>query len=326
MSVEFTHVPTTSRRHLPQYLSQYPGDYPDDLDAPGHRLAIETVCRTVVIDGPGGILTNMDVAAETARVTTTAGIALTHWSGVMDPVVAARQIAALDRLADGRLSLRFLFGPDGHHEGGDQVGPVEADPADAGHVETLRQTDEYLVLLKRLWSNDQPFDHEGPSYSVSGGFVERKGPQAADIPIRMGGVSGVALDVAGRHATVFELTPGSAGEIRDLMQRVEAAAARYGRAGKIRFALPVLFTPAGQGGDVTHSVAVSGPPARVVQTLLGYAALGICEFMVSGLDDDDAIAIFSRDIAPVFQRTVPIQAARRDAGLARAPRLSPWAN
>jgi hypothetical protein len=48
--------------------------------------------------------------------------------------------------------------------------------------------------------------------------------------------------------------------------------------------------------------------------------------MVSGLDDDDAIAIFSRDIAPVFQRTVPIQAARRDAGLARAPRLSPWAN
>lgn len=327
MSVEFTHVPTTSRRHLPQYLSQYPGDYPDDLGAPRHRLAIETAFRTVVIDGPGGILTNMDVAAETARATTTAGIALTHWSGVMDPVVAARQIAALDRLADGRLSLRFLFGPDGHHEGGDQVGPVEADPVEAGHVETLRQTDEYLVLLKRLWSNDLPFDHEGPSYSVSGGFVERKGPQAADIPIRMGGVSGVALDVAGRHATVFELTSGTSGEIRDLMRRVEAAAARYGRAGKIRFALPVLFTPAGQAhSGVSGAVAVGGPPARVVQTLLGYAALGICEFMVSGLDDDDAIAIFSRDIAPVFQRTVPIQAARRDAGLARAPRLSPWAN
>jgi alkanesulfonate monooxygenase len=320
MSVEFTHVPTTSRRHLPQYLSQYPGG----SDPRSRRLALEGAFRTVVIDGPGGILTNMDVAAETARATATAGIALTHWSGVMHPVVAAQQIAALDRLAYGRLSLRFLLGPDGHpREGSDQVGQVEV-----SHVEALRQTDEYLVLLKRLWSNDQAFDHEGPHYSVAGGFVEKKGPQGADMPIRMGGVSGIALDVAGRHATVFELTPGTPDDIRDLMQRVEAAATRYGRSGKIRFALPVLLTPAGQAGHTSHSgaIGVSGPVARVAQTLLGYAALGISEFMVSGLDDEDAIAAFTRDIAPVFQRTVPIQAARRDAGFPRALRSGPWAS
>ena len=86
----------------------------------------------------------MDVAAETARATATVGIALTHWSGVIHPVVAAQQIAALDRLSDGRLSLRFLLGPDGQiGDGADQLG---------SHVEALRQTDEYLVLLKRLWS------------------------------------------------------------------------------------------------------------------------------------------------------------------------------
>jgi alkanesulfonate monooxygenase len=315
MSVEFTHVPTTSRRHLPQYISQYFGG----VDARSRRLAIESAFRTVVIDGPGGILTNMDVAAETARATAIAGIALTHWSGVMHPVIAAQQIAALDRLAYGRLSLRFLFGPDGHPgEGADQC----------GHVEALRQTDEYLVLLKRLWSNDRPFDHEGPYYSVADGFVERKGPQGADMPVRMGGVSGVALDVAGRHATVFELTPGTPGEIRDLMQRVETAAARYGRSGKIRFALPVLLTPAGQAGHTSPSgaIGVNGPAARVAQTLFGYAALGISEFMVSGLDDEDAISAFARDIAPVFQRTVPLQASRRDAGFPRVPRSSRWAS
>jgi len=315
MSVEFPHVPTTSRRHLPQYISQHLGD----ADPRNRRLAIEGAFRTVVIDGPGGILTNMDVAAETARATATAGIALTHWSGVMHPVVAAQQIAALDRLSYGRLSLRFLFGPDGHpREGADQV----------GHLEALRQTDEYLVLLKRLWSNDQPFDHEGPHYSVAGGFVDKKGPQGADMAIRMGGVSGIALDVAGRHATVFELTPGVPEEIRDLIQRVEAAATRYGRSGKVRFALPVLLTPAGQAGHTSPSgaIGVSGPTARVAQTLLGYAALGISEFMVSGLDDEDAIAAFTRDIAPVFQRTVPIQTARRDVGFPRAARSTSWAS
>ncbi|HEY6632632.1 MAG TPA: LLM class flavin-dependent oxidoreductase [Rhizobiaceae bacterium] len=315
MSVEFTHVPTTSRRHLPQYLSQ---DF-DGFEARSRRLAIEGAFGTVIIDGPGGILTNMDVAAETARATATAGIALTHWSGVMHPVVAAQQVAALDTLSHGRLSLRFLFGPDGHpREGPEQI----------GHLEALRQTDEYLVLLKRLWSNERPFDHEGPHYSVAGGFVDRKGPQGADIPIRMGGVSGVALDVAGRHATVFELTPGTPGEIRDLMKRVEAAALRYGRSGKIRFALPVLLTPAGPAGQASPSgaIGVSGPAARVAQTLLGYAALGISEFMVCGLDNEDAIVAFTRDVAPVFRRTVPIQAARRDAGFPRTLGSTPWAS
>jgi alkanesulfonate monooxygenase len=316
MSVEFTHVPTTNRRHLPQYLS------PDNTswggpDPRSRRLALESAFRTIVVDGPAGILTNMDVAAETARATATVGIALTHWSGVIHPVVAAQQIAALDRLSDGRLSLRFLLGPDGQiGDGTDQVG---------SHVEALRQTDEYLVLLKRLWSNDQPFDHEGPHYSVAGGFVEKKGPQGPDIAIRMGGVSGVALDVAGRHATVFELTPGAPEEIRDLMERVEAAAARYGRAGKIRFALPVLLSPSGQAGRIGPSgptIGVSGPTSRIAQTLLGYAALGISEFMVSGLDDEDFIAAFARDIAPVFQRTVPFQTARRD--FPRSTRPGRW--
>ncbi len=173
------------------------------------------------------------------------------------------------------------------------------------------------------------FDHEGPHYSVAGGFVEKKGPQGADMPIQLGGVSGVALDVAGRHASVFELTPGTPEEIR----RPDPAR-RGGRyplrqiGQKIRFALPVLLTPAGQAGHTSSpgAIGVSGPPARVAQTLLGCAALGISEFMVSGLDDEDAIAAFTRDIAPVFQRTVPIQAARRDVGFPRAVRSTSWAS
>jgi alkanesulfonate monooxygenase len=310
MSVEFTHVPTTRSRHLPQYLSS---------DGRGQRLLLEGAFRNVVIDGPGGLLTNMDVAVETARATASLGIALTHWSGVIHPVVAAQQIAALDRLSDGRLSLRFLLGPDGQiGEGADHAG---------GHVEALRQTDEYLVLLKRLWANDQPFDHEGPHYSLWSGFVEKKGPQGPEIAIRMGGVSGVALDVAGRHATVFELAPGAPEEIRDLIERVEAAAARYGRAGKIRFALPILVAPAQPSqSDVHGPIAISGPAGRIAQRLLGYAALGIGEFMVSGLDDDDVVAAFASDVAPVFQRTVPFQTARRDAGFPRAIRPGLWAS
>lgn len=307
MSVEFTHVPTIGSRHLSQCLSS-------DRDARVLRLALEGMFRTLVVDGPAGILTNMDVAAELARTTASVGIALTHWSGVIHPLVAAQQIAELDRFSGSRLSLRFLLGPDGRAgNGADQL----------GHAEALRQTDEYLVLLKRLWSNDRPFDHEGPHYSVRDGFVERKGPQGPDITIRMGGVSGIAIDVAGRHATVFELTPGTPEEIRDLMERVEAAATRYGRAGKIRFALPVHLHPR-QPVKLSMPVAAAVPdsPSRIIQTLLGYSWLGISEFMLSGLDDEDSLEAFAHNIAPVFQRTVPFRTPRRQlpgpAGL--------WAN
>ena len=148
------------------------------------------------------------------------------------------------------------------------------------------------------------------------------------MPIRMGGVSGVALDVAGRHATVFELASGTPEEIRDLIGRVEAAASRYGRAGRIRFALPVRLAAPWRPGerDPSDPVAIWGPPARVAQTLLGYSWLGISEFMVSGLDDEDAVAAFARNIAPIFQRTVPIQTARRAAGFPRPTRPSLWAS
>jgi alkanesulfonate monooxygenase len=259
----------------------------------------------------------MDIAAEVARRTSSVGVALTHWSGVMEPVAAAEQIAALDRLSGGRLSLRFLIGPDGR----------DGELADHSHVEALRQTDEYVVLLKRLWSNEHPFDHEGPHYSLRGGFAAEKGPQGADIVIRMGGVSGIALDVAGRHATLFELAADTEQEIRDLIARVEAAAGRYGRAGRIRYALPVHFTRHGPHHAVpSFPVGVSGSATGIAHALLRYATLGVEEFMLSGLDDHDSVAAFARDIAPLFQRTVPIQAARRAAGFTRPGGRTQWAS
>ena len=85
-------------------------------------------------------------------------------------MIAARQLAALDSESGGRLSLRIMAGSY------DASGFAETS---YGHVGAFRRTDEYLVLLKRLWSNDRPFDHEGAAYSLRNGFVARKGPHAA---------------------------------------------------------------------------------------------------------------------------------------------------
>ena len=74
------------------------------------------------------------------------------------------------------------------------------------------------MLLKRLWLSDAPFDYEGPYHRIRNGYVANRHCHPTEI--RMTGRSGSALDVAGRHARVFELESASLYDIRTMMRRV----------------------------------------------------------------------------------------------------------
>lgn len=295
MPIEFTHVPGRTQ----PAGSAVPFFY-DFLETATKLSLIEDAgFQKIVVDDQAGLLTNMDIAAQALDRTSSLEVVLTHWAGVVEPTVAARQLAALDAKSGGRLSLRMLSEP---------LSDDDAETRPAGHTVVWQRIDEYLVLLKRLWSNDRPFDHEGAFYSVKGGYVPRKGPHGADVTIRMGGQSGTALKVAGRHADVFELTPGSLDEIRQLMERVRSAAAEHGRAGKVRFALPVRIRS--EGNATGHkAVDVFGPPAQIALSLLPYAALGIHEFMIVGVDRPREIAAAGRETIALLRNSL----ARREA-------------
>ncbi|TIP12916.1 LLM class flavin-dependent oxidoreductase [Mesorhizobium sp.] len=297
MPIEFTHVPGKTQ----PADSTVPFFYDFAETATKLSLIEDIGFQKTVVDDPAGLLTNMDIAARALDRTSSLEVVLTHWAGVIEPIVAARQLAALDARCGGRLSLRMLSEP---------LSDDDAETRPVGHTVVWQRIDEYLVLLKRLWSNDRPFDHEGAFYSVKGGYVPRKGPHGADMTIRMGGQSGTALRVAGRHADVFELTPGSLDEIRQLMERVRSAAAEHGRAGKLRFALPVRV----RSEDIAavscqKAVEIAGPPAQIALSLLPYAALGIQEFMMGGIDQPREIATAGRETIALLHNTL----ARREA-------------
>ncbi|MER9307392.1 LLM class flavin-dependent oxidoreductase [Mesorhizobium sp. M0496] len=292
MPIEFTHVPgKTEDAAVPFFY-----DFAETATKLG--LIEDGGFRKIVIDDSAGLLTNMDLAAQVLDRTSSLEVVLTHWAGVVEPTVAARQLASIDRKSGGRLALRMISEP---------LSDADAETRPVGHAVIWQRIDEYLVLLKRLWSNDRPFDHEGAFYSIKGGYVPRKGPHGADLIIRMGGQSGTALKVAGRHADVFELAPGSIEEVRQLMERVRGAAAEHGRAGKLRFALPVRIH---QGASATGHKAVdlSGPPAQAALSLLAYAALGIDEFMIVGVDTPREIATAGRETIALLRNSL----ARRE--------------
>ncbi|SJM31681.1 LLM class flavin-dependent oxidoreductase [Mesorhizobium delmotii] len=295
MPIEFTHVP--GKTHPAD--STVPFFYDFAETATKLSLIEDIGFQKIVVDDPAGLLTNMDIAARALDRTSSLEVVLTHWAGVIEPTVAARQLAGLDAKSGGRLSLRMLSEP---------LSDDDAEARPVGHTLVWQRIDEYLVLLKRLWSNDRPFDHEGAFYSVKGGYVPRKGPHGADMTIRMGGQSGTALRVAGRHADVFELAPGSLGEIRQLMERVRSAAAEHGRAGKLRFALPVRIRSE-DNASCQKALEIAGPPAQVALSLVPYAALGIQEFMLVGIDRPREIAMAGREVIALLRNAL----TRREA-------------
>ncbi len=167
--------------------------------------------------GPSATLTISYAAAVTERI----HFMLAHRPGFTSPTLAARQIATLDQFSGGRLGVHFISG------GSDDEQKRDGDYLD--HDQRYARTDEYLGILRRIWTEAQPFDHEGTFYRFQRGFSEVKPAQQPHVPIYFGGASEAAIEVAGKHADVYALWGESLDQVRDLTTRVRAEAAKHGR-------------------------------------------------------------------------------------------------
>jgi alkanesulfonate monooxygenase len=188
------------------------------------RLAEESGIDRLAV---GGLAAGQDIAALASFIvhsTSNLGVFLHHRIGAVAPTVAALHLATLDQLSGGRVAVEFQ--------------PERIDGVE-GHEEGLARVDEYLVLLKRLWANEKPIDHEGSHYSVSGAFTAAKPFQRGGIPFSLAGLSGTAIKVAARHADIFALPAATVDETRQTIARVRAAAACHRRADAIRFSYPL---------------------------------------------------------------------------------------
>ena len=167
--------------------------------------------------GPDATLTIALAAAATERI----DLMLAHRPGFVAPTLAARQFATLDQHTGGRLGVHIISG------GSDSEQRRDGDYLD--HDQRYARTDEYLDILRRVWTEDKPFDHEGTYYRFENAYSEVKPVQQPHIPIFFGGASDAAIPVAGKHANIYALWGESLDQVRDLTGRVRAEAARHGR-------------------------------------------------------------------------------------------------
>ncbi len=178
---------------------------------------------------PDGLHLGTYVTAVTEKL----GVMLAHRPGFVAPTLAARTFATIDQLSGGRASIHIISG------GSDEEQQRDGDYL--GKEARYERSDEYVGLLRRLWTSDKPFDHDGKYYQFTGGFAAVKPVQKPYIPINYGGSSEAAIESAGKHADVYALFGETLAQVREQVSRVRAAAARHGRT--IRFSLslrPIL--------------------------------------------------------------------------------------
>jgi alkanesulfonate monooxygenase len=155
------------------------------------------------------------VAAYAAARTTRLKFLLAHRPGFVAPTVAARNLASLDQLSDGRLAVHIITG------GSDEEQARDGDFLTKD--ERYARTDDYITLLRKTWTSDTPFDHEGSHYRVRDSFSAVK-PVHGQLPVFFGGASDAAIRVAGKHADAYALFGETVEGVADNVRKVRAAA------------------------------------------------------------------------------------------------------
>jgi dimethylsulfone monooxygenase len=132
-------------------------------------------------------------AAGIAASTATPGVFATSHISLNHPILAAKQSAVIDHISGGRYTLNIVTG--WNQPEIDMFGGVMM-----SHEERYDCAREWLAIVKRLWTEDEPFDHAGRFYKISKGYLQPKPIQSPYPAVMNAGASERGRHFATRYA------------------------------------------------------------------------------------------------------------------------------
>ena len=168
-------------------------------------------------------------AAGIAASTSKPGVFATSHISLNHPIVAAKQSAVIDHISGGRYALNIVTGwnkPEIDMFGSQML----------GHEDRYACAEEWITIIKRLWTEDDPFDHDGRFYKITKGYLQPKPIQAPYPAIMNAGASERGRHFAAKYADMVYtvIRTGSLDECRAHVQAYHKLAREdYGREVKV---------------------------------------------------------------------------------------------
>ncbi len=219
------------------------------------------------------------------------------------PLVVAKAIASLDQLSGGRVLVGV--GP-GYMRG-------EFEALGAGFTDRGRRTDEYIKVMKAVWSS--------PVASFTGAFVrfsdvilDPRPVQQPHPPIWVGGVTNAAIRRAvavgdGWHPTFTSGIPHT--EIKERVDQLKKEIAQQDRTRPLTLSIQAAWVsikgvPAGMKPEYRNGqrVPMTGTPEEILEDLRFYRSLGVENVVVDFRNAPtpaghlEALEYFARHIVP----------------------------
>lgn len=151
--------------------------------------------------------------------------------GVMTPTQSARMATTLDRFSGGRVLVNVVTGGD----------PVElkGEGLFQSHQERYAITDEFLDVWQKIMAGET-VDYEGEHIHVEGAELLYHSLQRPYPPIFFGGSSDAAIELSGKYVECFLTWGEPLKDVEEKINKVKAAAAKYGREVKFGIRLHII--------------------------------------------------------------------------------------
>ena len=138
-------------------------------------------------------------AAAIAQATNYSAIFSTTHAPTVHPLTLAKQAATIDHISGGRYALNIVGG--WNRREFEMFGIELLD-----HDERYEYLDEWLSVVRRLWSDANEFDHDGRFLHLKGAISRPRPLQRPSIPIMNAGLSETGRRFAARNADIAMIT------------------------------------------------------------------------------------------------------------------------
>ncbi|MGI9008213.1 MAG: LLM class flavin-dependent oxidoreductase [Streptosporangiaceae bacterium] len=176
------------------------------------------------------------------------------------PAMLAKIAATVDIVSGGRLD----FGIGAGSRPGHPIARREYEAHGLPFHDSARAVGELAeacTVIRRLWTEDEPFDFEGRYLHLTGAFGNPKPVQRPHPPILIGGRSAATLRVVAEHADVWNMPGGEIGDAADRSAVLDRYCGEIGRdpASIARsIVLPVSYDQPGGTRDAIARFADAG--------------------------------------------------------------------